>query len=450
MPSPLVRSRLLFGVFTFSVYTDYMVIFAEIYGKLLNLSAVAANTWWLWLPLVLLFIARGLWLEFVNTKYVDKVPWVFLEIRSPREIIKSAKTMEQIFANMHSLRNNWSNWYEKYVDGEIALWFSMEMVAAGGGLRFFVRTPGRYVKAVDAFFHSQYPDVEIFQVEDYTKSFPETFGGLREKGYNLWGTELRLVKEDAYPIRTYVEFESQTEEQNLDPIASLVELAGKCQSGEQIWIQVLIRSAGDEWQKAGLKLVKRIKEESQIPVTTVEGATFHMSTPKTPGEIETLKAVEKNISKPGFYTLIRYVYFAPKEVYNRSIPQKAMLGVFSQYGSTSLNTFNHNYGIWTMIEWHFPPFVFPKSRLRARKSRVYRKFRERDMPEQNEGLLSKIMTFELFNWASFKLKTFVLNAEELATIYHLPTIEVTTAPVMKKVESRRIGPPQGLDIFKEE
>ncbi|MCH7883427.1 hypothetical protein IIA95_03365, partial [Patescibacteria group bacterium] len=39
---------------------------------------------------------------------------------------------------------------------------------------------------------------------------------------------------------------------------------------------------------------------------------------------------------------------------------------------------------------------------------------------------------------------------ELATIFHPPSYLVLTAPFIKRVEAKRLGPPAGLEIFGEE
>ena len=49
-----------------------------------------------------------------------------------------------------------------------------------------------------------------------------------------------------------------------------------------------------------------------------------------------------------------------------------------------------------------------------------------------------------------KSKITHFSTEELATLYHLPSFPVLTAPFIKRVEAKRMGPPAGLQIFGEE
>jgi hypothetical protein len=49
-------------------------------------------------------------------------------------------------------------------------------------------------------------------------------------------------------------------------------------------------------------------------------------------------------------------------------------------------------------------------------------------------------------WNEFKKKNFVLNTEELATIYHFTTGALTASPGLDRVESRKSSAPANLPI----
>ena len=63
--------------------------------------------------------------------------------------------------------------------------------------------------------------------------------------------------------------------------------------------------------------------------------------------------------------------------------------------------------------------------------------------------MGKFLTSYILNW-NIHSKTFELNTESLATLFHPPTRIVLTAPHMVRVESRKTGPPAGLAIFGDE
>src|SRR3990167_5958701 len=90
--------------------------------------------WWLWVFLLLLPIAKGLWREYRVMRYKRRISWATLEILMPREVRKSPKAMEQMLAQIYSLRNAPSDMLERYWDGEVTLWFSLEITSFGGDI----------------------------------------------------------------------------------------------------------------------------------------------------------------------------------------------------------------------------------------------------------------------------------------------------------------------------
>ncbi|MDO8600917.1 MAG: hypothetical protein Q7R73_04950 [bacterium] len=396
--------------------------------------AFLLQLWWLWL---LLFVGMGfqaVWLQTRRFQYILKQGQVLLEIRIPREVRKSPKAMEQVFANMHVLKNGPSNWHEKYADGEVCLWYSMEVVSHGGDVHFYMRIPAIHRAAAEAFFYSQYSDIEITEVPDYIHRFPKSYSELSAKKYELFGSELMLNKPDAYPIRTYMDYEAVAEEKELDPIAALLEVLGKFKREEEMWVQILVRPVGSEWRAKGEALVKEFKLKTSGMVKNDAGEDIWQM--RSPGETEVLKAVERNIAKPGFETLIRYVYFAPESVYNWKFPYRGITAAFNQYAAADMNSFKNKYWVWTIVsKWYFP-FLFASKRRFLRRQSMYQYYRERMMPDEPLWGISSSRSLEM-----------VLNTEELATIYHPPTMHVLTAPLIRRVESRRMGPPAGLPIF---
>lgn len=392
--------------------------------------------WWLWL---LLFVGIGfqaVWLQTRRLQYVLRQGLILLEIRVPREVRKSPKAMEQVFANLHVLKNGPANWHEKYADGEVNLWYSMEIVSHGGDVHFYVRIPAVHRNAVEAFFYSQYTDIEIIEVPDYIHRFPKTYSELSAQKYELFGSELMLAKPDAYPIRTYMDYEAVAEEKELDPIAALLEVLGKMKKEEEVWLQILVRPAGSEWRAKGEALVKELKEKTSG--RGMNEARENIWNMRSPGETEVLKAVERNIAKPGFETLIRWVYFAPEPLYkdNWRFPYRGITAAFNQYAAADMNSFRNKYWVWTLVsKWYFP-FLFATRRRLRRRRNIYHYYRERHMPDEPLWGISPVRSMEM-----------VLNTEELATIYHPPTMYVLTAPLMRRVESRRMGPPAGLPIY---
>lgn len=407
--------------------------------------------WWLWLFIALSILAKSLWKAYIQEYYKRSVTWALFELRIPREVRKSPRAMEQVFVTIHAIRNSPSNIKEAWWEGEVPLWFSFEAASFGGEIHFYMRVPEKHANMVEASMYGNYPDIEIVrQSEDYIDRFPSSYQEFA-KTYKLFGNELILSKPDAYPIRTYIDFEDNEEERQLDPISSLMEVLAKIKSQETIWVQLIARPLVDDtetaWKKECKDLITDLKEKAKTEFVTETGkVTF---TERSPGDVEIMKAIERCIAKPGFQSILRYLYFSPPDIHDSNFGQRGVLSAVNQYMSESLNRFKHNTKVWTKVSMWFWPFIFPTRRGEARRARIYKNYRKRKIPD--EGITSKILEMQAFNWGIKGQSTkMILNTEELATIFHLPTAIVLTGPLIKRVEAKKTGPPAGLPIYGEE
>lgn len=409
---------------------------------------LVARLWWLWLFIASFFLIKNLWLHYRRALYKKAVRWVLLEIQIPREVRKSPKAMEQVFAQIHSLRNVPNNWVEKYFGGEVTLWFSLEIAAFGGeDIHFYIRTPARFRNIIEAHIYANYRDTEVVEVADYVDRLPSKTSDLYRMGLDIMGLELTLRKDDAYPIRTYMEYEALEEEKSLDPLSGLIEILSKFKKGDQLWIQILIKPSGPEWKEAGDKLVQELKEKS-ISKIKIGAGEETITVSRSPGETAVIEAIEKNIAKPGFEIVLRYIYIAPRSIFNFDLAFRGVRSAFAQYSTQNLNSFRLILKTLTSAVWWVRfPFVFNKRRREARKQAILRNYRMRRMPE--EMGIGTALNSQFFYWDT-KSKPFIFNTEELATIFHLPSYLILTAPFIKRVEAKRLGPPAGLEIFGEE
>ncbi|MFH0806732.1 MAG: hypothetical protein V1885_03355 [Candidatus Brennerbacteria bacterium] len=403
-------------------------------------------------PIILFFVVlpllSSLWLFIRQAQYKEAMKWVLLEIRIPREVKKSPQGMEQVLAAIHSLRNAAGDIKEKYWEGEVTRWYTLEMVSFGGEIRFFIRVYKGQVKLVQSSLFSYYPDVEIAEVEDYMSLFPQTVEEMYESKRDLWGTEMILTKPAAYPIKTYEDFENLAEEKQFDPISTFLEILGNIKKEETVAIHILVAPAGAGWGEK----YEDVVEDLKTPKTVIVGGdaeTEGREVPISHSEVhkDVLKIVEENLSKPAFDTIVRFVYLSPKEGFSDTFPRRGLAGAFNQYSALNLNGFRQNHKVGTRTRIWNKPYVFPKIRLEYRKQRMLHWIRKREIPP--ETWMGKFMTSYFFCW-NFGSKRFLLNTKSVATLFHPPTSVVLTAPHIKRVESRRAGPPAGLAIFGEE
>lgn len=403
--------------------------------------------WWLLLFIITFPIFINLWLWWRQTLNEAAITWTLLEIKPPREIRKSPKAMEQVLTGIYALRNAPSNFFEKWIEGETTKWFSLEIISAKSEIHFYFYTPTKYKNVIEANFYAHYPDIEIAAVDDYTNKLPSDTKELYKIGLDVFGSELKLKLDDAYPIRTYIQFETPEEEERLDPISTFIENLGKLKKQEQFWLQFIIRPSDPAWKEKGDKLVKELKEKSTKTIKTEKGAITMPAVP-TPGELDIIKAIEHNIAKPGFDTIIRFFYLAPREIYDDTFPNKGIPTIFNQYSAMNLNSFLHNVNVRTLTpKWYRFPYFNAQTRMEGRKQRILKNYKIRSFPE--ELVIGKFINLNPSNFNFFSTH-FVLNTEELATLYHLPSHFILTSPYISEVESKKAGPPAGLPIFKEE
>ncbi len=392
--------------------------------------------WWIYLPVLLFFGWLRSFETYNRLRHLASLEWVLLEIRVPREVNKSPKGMEQVFAALYGIFLGPIRWWDRFFKGKIPDWFSFEMAGTGGEVHFYVRTQTKYRNLVESQIYAQYPDAELIEAEDYLSALPSH---LPNDEYDLWGGEEILSKEDAYPIRTYPDFEEKAtgpgEVKRIDPIASLAETISTLEYKEYISIQLLIRPATDDWVKKGQAVVDKLMgKKVKAPENPLSKAVFGLDEmlgggvskkddkkeekeQLSPGKQDVLKAVERSFTKLGFESGIRLVYIFPKDMFHIT-HLAAMNGAFKQFASPALNSFKLNKDTTPPIRG----FLY-KQKAYRRKSSIYRSLCER----------------------SFVKKHVILTTEELATVYHFPDVSVKS-PLLPRVEAKKGEPPSRLPI----
>ncbi|MEK7567073.1 MAG: hypothetical protein AAB527_02995 [Patescibacteria group bacterium] len=415
---------------------------------LIPVFKILAKLWWLWLFIFAFILAKNLWQFYMAAIAKKKDRWILLEILIPREIKKSPKAMEQILSEIYSLGNKAENFIEKYWEGEVPYWWSLEIASLGGEIHFYIRTSAKYKNIIESNIYTNYKDAEVIETADYIERLPSKTTDLYKAGLDLFGLELALGRSAHYPIKTYADFETIEEEERLDPIGNLIEVLSKIKKEEQLWLQLLVRpvdASNPVWKESGIRLIKELKEKAVTKVKINEEDSVTVG--RSPGEEEVIKKIEQKLAKSQFETIIRYIYFAPRAIFNRQLPYRGVRGAFAQYSTQNMNYFVPNIKTRTMVWWIRFPFFFPKKREEAKKQRLFKNYRERRMPEEMK--IGSIINSQFFYFDN-KSKITHFSTEELATLYHLPSFPVLTAPFIKRVEAKRMGPPAGLQIFGEE
>ncbi len=384
-----------------------------------------------WGPVLLGLVGIKLWIYYVQANYLAKTKYILLEIKVPKEMHKSPLAMEVVLGALFQTGME-ATWVDRYIKGQSRPWFSLELVSIEGSVHFFIWAPVFFRKLIESQVYAQYPEIEIHEVPDYTKHVPY---GEEESDWTMWGTEFKLAKADPYPIKTYVDYglaDNPKEEQKIDPMTATLEFLGSAEKDEQIWIQILIRATKGnrvpgkifgkkvEWKDEAKELVEELKEKAIGQKKPDEVASFK---PMTKGETDVIAAIEKSVSKLGFDTGIRGIYLAKKEKFN-AINIVGLIGSTRQYNSNSLNGFKPSNT--TSLDYFWQDFK--GVRVSMKKAKMFNAYIRRS-----------------FFHPPYKRKSFILNTEELATIYHFPG-GVAETPTFEKIESKKGEPPVNLPV----
>lgn len=407
---------------------------------------------WIIFTIFFFWASYTLWIMERENKYFSQFKFVILAIDVPKDTEQTPKAVEQLFSTLSGAHMPLSA-KEKYWEGVFQLSFSFEIVSIDGYVQFLIRMPEQWRDLVESSVYSQYPDAEITEVEDYVNEIPTHYPN---DTHNIWGAEVILARNDVYPIRTYTEFEDSVSGEFKDPLASLLETMSKIKVGEQVWLQIIIKPTGFDWPKRSEKEAYRlagkkspVKEgwlnklfgplvgifflssgepffipsdlESQNSSTTrkkdeMPSMMLHL----TPGERGAIEAIERKAGKNGFECKIRLIYISPLDKYEVPRVIHPVFGSIKQFNTLDLNSFKPDPKTKTQIIYFFINY-----RKNLRRRRLMEAYKAR----------SGIMGHDYF----------ILNTEELASIWHFPS-KYIIAPLLKRTESKKSGAPSSLPI----
>ncbi len=386
--------------------TTFITLYAVVYAVLFE--------FWGWL-LVAGLLAYKIWATKQKVAHIEATDHTLLQIIVPKDNEKNELSAEQLFASLHGI-------LRPVVEGEpIQEHISLEIVSHDHLIYFYVWCPSHLKDYVEGQIYAQYPSVQITEMgSDYCK---------RELvGQNAYTTEIVLTKSDVFPIRTFTTFE-------VDPLAGLTTVLASLDRNEEIWIQILLEPVDDNWHTKSLEYIDEVKNgkvtgifdewQKNIAKAPFKFMAALLSAAFTPaahqassatkakpnekseekkdlpaGQTTLLAAVETKAEKLGYAVKIRVCYIGSNEIAARQRLQ-ALVGGFKQFNTVNLNGFSGT-----------------------------------AMVEGADGL-------EAYRKRLFDDQGYVLNIEEVASIYHLPHTSVET-PNIAYISTKVGEPPASL------
>ncbi len=313
---------------------------------------------------------------------------VLLTLEIPRTNDKKELSAEQMLAALHGILRS-----KKELKGKRQEHLSLEMASIGQRIRFYMWMPRELQAFVEGQIYAQYPNVHIQEgAEDYAaRDMMQPV---------IYTTELALVEHETLPIKTFPSFE-------VDPLASITATLAKLdRQDEEMWVQIIARPINDDWHKLGAKRVARIKSggglfngaggaslsyfgQALAALVTPPGENAGKSSEPEISERDKTRitAIQEKGVKLGYQVKVRVLYAGPDEITAQSRMQ-AIVGAFKQFNTTNLNGFTSTNA------------SFNRERLTDYRNR------------------------------HFIDKGFILNIEELASLFHLPHTSVETPNIV--------------------
>lgn len=390
----------------------------------------------IWIPLTLFFITFERWMDFVHLKFQDNSGRVTLRIKIPQDVFKSPDAMEQVLTQAWN-NSNPTNIFEAYWDGKFPLTYSFEIVSIGGDVRFYINVPVKKAKnLIESQLYAQYPGIEITEEPiDYTAEVtwdPEK--------WEMMSFHFGKKKDQEYPIKTYIDFgldKMPKEEEKVEPLAPMLEYLANIKPHDRMWIQILAIPHGPKSLKGGflrkeddwtVKANETINTLMQRDANKSAAVEFEGMPRLTMGERDLVSAIERNISKLGYETAIRFIYAAPPDKFdgeNITSIIRGMLASFTVVGRNELGIrwrTDFDYNIFADFSGKRKPY-YKRKELDYYKDRNY-------VPFAVDSGADKMMVF---------------SVEELATMWHIPG-QVIVTPGVSRVESLRRDAPANLPV----
>lgn len=371
----------------------------------------------LWLPVLLAAILWPVWLTTIRSWYVSKIKYITLELKPGDNTPKTARPMELIFYSLYYRTEITRT--SALLKGAVRVPWSFDVCATNGTVRFFIHIPEHHRPAVEGRIRTEYRDIDIDEARDYS----------RELAFNPFESRLEmrefiLEKSDAFPLRTYVSHEHGKDRR--DVFGELLENVASYKEHEHLWISLLVRPHQRDWKPGfwGFLEVPRdsLHDDAYEEIHKILGSSGDIrNLPQTQQEL--VLGIENALKKPSFDCGLRAIYIAHRNVFDESRVQE-LEHLFDGFGDPVLNNYRA-YDPREQISW-------PLSDVFAA------------LPSLDMEYFLKLYRRRAFFAPPYYGKTFILNTEELATMYHMP--KVGRASALNRSSGTRLAPPENLPI----
>ena len=314
-----------------------------------------------------------------------------LLVEVPKTNDKKELSAEQMFAALHGIYKPKTGFFSNNIEQDH---ISFEIIALEQSIYFYVWTPEHLQNFIESQIYAQYSTAQIIKSEvDYTqRDFNNKF---------IQFIELDLKDHETIPIKTFPNFE-------VDPLSGITAVLSRLGLEEEMWIQILARPTSDAWREKGKKYIAKLQNNLNLP--NLIKAPFQA--PEGEGKELNVRdkarvtAIIEKSAKLGYEVKIRIAYLGQDEnLANLNI--QSLVGAFKQFNSTELNGFEQ-------------------------KNKILKALGD-----------NQFKYLEEYRQRKFNNSGFVLNIEELASVFHLPHTSVDT-PNVVWASAKTAEPPTNL------
>jgi hypothetical protein len=398
-----------------------------------------------------------------------------LQIRVAKDNETGPIVAEQMFSTIHSIAKHFSFWDR--LSGKSQDQVSFEIANVDRNIKFFVHFPERLRNLVEGQIYAQYANAEIIDVPDYSQArsaevlIPkdkDTAEGRESKAIvpvnalskkdakdsvvikdfqNAVGVELGLGEPDVFPIKRYPQFEDKKSKVALDPLAAITSTLAKFNHpDEQAWIQLVVRPLEDRWRLVFTKCIRMLSKGMYMHIESLQ-------------KMHARAYITRNrITRIIFFPV--YWLFALQSFKGGGVNLEHPVHSESEIEEQTSRTHDKETGTIAAIDKVgklmyevsarivYIPKTPDKEVAMAKLREIAGSFKQFNIPHLNgfeiEETLHGAEAIERYHHRDMK-ESFILNVEELATVWHLPNTTVTT-PNIYWVRSKRVEPPIDLPL----
>lgn len=306
-------------------------------------------------------------------------------------------------------------------------YFSFEIVAVDGFVKYYAVVPAVLTETVKQAILTSYPTARLEETEVeniFSRDGMDDSGGTEDQ-YNaenfVAGGELVMKKEVEYPILTF-------QEMKWDAQLALLNAFSKVRIGEGLGLQVMFRPLDSGWSKNAETKIKNIKsgkkgfgsKGSNLPTRVLYLLTDLIRAPfEVPDEHkkdkdeqnpelsqrkqEEIQAIDVKAKFPAFECLIRIVAHSKSKARSEGLVG-GVVAAFSQFDSPNSNGFKY------------------------------------DLSKK----VDQLVTDYIFRFFPVSNKKIVLNTQELATIFHLPSQASIPSSGVERQMTKQVDGPASL------